>query len=101
MYIRFRGYGRVMRNRRDGRFVAKFGSMWGVLMAEEKVFTAIIHQEDDLFVAECPEVGSVRQGETVEKALQNLKEATELYLEEFSPVYAGRPILTVFEAVVG
>ena len=36
-----------------------------------------------LYVAECPEVGTVSQGETVEEAVANLKEATELYLEEF------------------
>lgn len=44
---------------------------------------AIIHKEDDMFVAECPEVGTVSQGKTKRKALANLKEATELYLEEF------------------
>lgn len=48
-----------------------------------QTFTAIIHREDDLFVAECPEVGTVSQGSTIEEALANLKEATELYLEEF------------------
>ena len=46
-------------------------------------FTAVIHQEEDLFVASCPEVGSISQGESMEEALQNLKEATELHLEEF------------------
>jgi predicted RNase H-like HicB family nuclease len=48
-----------------------------------KTFTAIITQDDDLYVAECPEVGTVSQGYTLEEALANLKEATELYLEEF------------------
>jgi predicted RNase H-like HicB family nuclease len=45
--------------------------------------TAVIHQEDDLYVAQCPEIGTVSQGSTVEEAVTNLKEATELYLEEF------------------
>ena len=45
--------------------------------------TAIIHKEVDLYVAECPEIGTVSQGDTVEDAIANLKEATELYLEEF------------------
>ena len=44
--------------------------------------TAILHKEDDWYVAECPEVGTVSQGHTVEEAIANLKEATELYLEE-------------------
>ncbi len=63
-----------------------------------RTFTAIIHKEDDLYVAECPEVGTVSQGETIEEAVLNLKEATELYLEEFPLPDASRPLLTTFEA---
>ena len=36
-----------------------------------------------------PETGTVSQGETVEQAVGNLKEAVELYLEEF-PLTADR-----------
>ena len=46
-------------------------------------FTAIIYKEDDMYIAECPEVGTVDQGETIEQAIAGLKEATRLYLEEF------------------
>jgi len=60
-------------------------------------FTAIIHQEDDLYVAECPEVGTVSQGTTIAEAISNLKEATELYLEEFPLKSFSRTILTTFE----
>ena len=48
-----------------------------------RTFTAEIHKEDDWYVADCPEVGTVSQGKNVEEAVANLKEATELYLEEF------------------
>jgi predicted RNase H-like HicB family nuclease len=48
-------------------------------------FTAVLHKEGDLYVADCPEVGTVSQGKTVEEAIANLKEATELYMEEFPP----------------
>ena len=48
-------------------------------------FTVVIHKEDDLYVADCPEVGTVSQGYTIDEALANLKEATELYLEEVPP----------------
>ena len=41
-----------------------------------QTFTAVIHKEDDLYVADCPEVGTVSQGHTVEEAVANLKEAT-------------------------
>ena len=60
-------------------------------------FTAIIHQEDDLYVAECPEVGTASQGTTIAEAISNLKEATELYLEEFPLKSFSRPILTTLE----
>jgi predicted RNase H-like HicB family nuclease len=63
-----------------------------------RTFTAVIHREDDLYVATCPELGTVSQGATIEAALANLKEATELYLEEFPPPDEGRPLLTTFEA---
>jgi len=35
------------------------------------------------FVALNPETGSTSQGDTIEEAMANLREATELYLEEF------------------
>jgi predicted RNase H-like HicB family nuclease len=43
-------------------------------------------------------VGTVSQGATVEEAVANLKEATELFLEEFPPENPSRPLVTVFEA---
>tara|TARA_Y100000310_G_C20649958_1_gene798812 strand:+ start:395 stop:607 length:213 start_codon:yes stop_codon:yes gene_type:complete len=62
-----------------------------------KTFTAIIQKEEDMFVAKCPEVGTVSQGFSVEEAIANLKEATELYLEEFPLDGKSRPLLTTFE----
>ncbi len=62
-----------------------------------KLFTAVIQKEEDFYVAKCPEVGTVSQGKTIEEALDNLKEATELYLEEFPILEVSRPILTTFE----
>jgi predicted RNase H-like HicB family nuclease len=60
-------------------------------------FTAIIQKEEDMYIAKCPEVGTVSQGATVEEAVAHLKEATELYLEEFPQKGKNRPILTIFE----
>lgn len=48
-----------------------------------RTFAAVIHKEGGIYVADCPEVGTVSQGVTIDDALINLKEATELYLEEF------------------
>ena len=61
------------------------------------IFTAILHKEKDLYVALCPEVGTASQGETIEKAVENLQEATELYLEEFPMNQTYRPLMTTFE----
>ncbi len=65
-----------------------------------KTFTAIIFKEDDMFVAKCPEVGTVSQGSSIEEALENLKEATELYLEEFPRQEFIKPFLTTFEVAL-
>jgi predicted RNase H-like HicB family nuclease len=62
-----------------------------------QIFTAVIHKEDDWYVADCPEVGTVSQGKTIEEAIANLKEATELYLEEFPLMERAHPLLTTFE----
>ncbi|UBF27748.1 type II toxin-antitoxin system HicB family antitoxin [Kovacikia minuta CCNUW1] len=50
---------------------------------KSRSFTVILHKEDDMYVAECLEVGTVDQGETIEQAIAGLREATRLYLEEF------------------
>lgn len=67
---------------------------------EKQIFTAIIHKEGDIYVAECPEVGTASQGYSIEEAMKNIQEATELYLEEFPVKNQYRPILTTFEATV-
>ena len=46
--------------------------------------TAVLREEDGGYVAECPEVGTVSQGDTKEEAFENLKAATELYLDEIA-----------------
>ncbi len=59
--------------------------------------SAVLHQEDDFYVAECPEVGTVSQGHTVEETIANLKEATQLYLEEVQVSEIKRALFTTFE----
>ncbi|MFT4249799.1 MAG: type II toxin-antitoxin system HicB family antitoxin [Candidatus Woesearchaeota archaeon] len=59
--------------------------------------SAVIQQEEDMYVASCPEIGTASQGKTLEEAISNLKEATQLYLEEFPRKNSSRTILTTFE----
>ena len=65
-----------------------------------RIFTAVVHKEDELYVAECPEVGTASQGASIEEAVANLKEATGLYLEEFPLKPSMHPLLTTFEVPV-
>jgi len=62
-----------------------------------KTFTAVIQKEEEMYVAKCPELGTVSQGFTIDEALANLKEATELYLEEFPQKEVSRSLFTTFE----
>lgn len=49
------------------------------------------------FTAMNPETGTTTQGETLDEALANLREATELYLEEFPAPPAGQSLVTSFQ----
>ena len=42
--------------------------------------TAVIWQEDDVYVSKCPELEVASAGDTPQEALENLKEAVELYI---------------------
>jgi predicted RNase H-like HicB family nuclease len=65
-----------------------------------RTFTAVIHKEGDIFVADCPEVGTVSQGYSLDEAVANLKEATELFLEDEQLVASERSIVTTFDVAV-
>lgn len=55
-----------------------------------------IPAEEGGFVALNPETGTTTQGETVEEAIENLREATALYLSEFPLATKGHPLVTMF-----
>jgi predicted RNase H-like HicB family nuclease len=71
-----------------------------------RTFTAVIYweagedSEPGVYVAECPEIGTASQGDTIEEAMANLREATELYLEETSASGNRHPFVTTFEVEV-
>ncbi len=52
--------------------------MWPM---KPRQLTAIIEREGDGYVALCPELDIASQGDSVEQARGNLKEAVELFLE--------------------
>ena len=66
-----------------------------------RTLTAVIHKEGEIYVADCPEVGTVSQGWSIEEAIANLKEATELFLEvETADEEFARAIVTTFDVPV-
>ncbi|HXU32572.1 MAG TPA: type II toxin-antitoxin system HicB family antitoxin [Thermoanaerobaculia bacterium] len=59
--------------------------------------TAVLtHAEEGGYIALNPETGTTTQGESIEEALENLREATTLYLEEFPLVDSQPPLVTSF-----
>ena len=50
-----------------------------------RTFTAMLQREGDGYVALCPELDVASQGDTVEEARANLREAVELLLETAGP----------------
>jgi len=66
-------------------------------------FTAIVEKEGDGFVSLCPELDVSSQGDTVEEATSNLREAVSLFLEcaskqEVSERLHSEVFITRFEA---
>jgi len=43
--------------------------------------TAVIWQEDEVYVSKCPELEVASAGDTPQETLENLKEAVDLYIE--------------------
>ncbi len=56
-----------------------------MIMKQTRQLTAIIEREGDGYVSLCPELDLASQGDTVEKARQNLVEALELFFETAEP----------------
>lgn len=59
-----------------------------------QVTAVLTPAEEGGYVALNPETGTTTQGETVETALANLREAVELYLEEFPMTFIGPALVT-------
>jgi predicted RNase H-like HicB family nuclease len=68
--------------------------------------TAIIEREGDGYVSLCPELDIASQGNSVEQARDNLREALELFFETASPEEIKQRLhdevfVTQLEVVVG
>lgn len=64
-------------------------------MKTQKTFTASISREDEWFIAQCLEVDVASQGKSEDEAVDNLREALQLYFEPPRPTVI--PKLRKFE----
>jgi predicted RNase H-like HicB family nuclease len=69
-------------------------------------FTAMIYREDGGYVSICPELDVASQGDTVEEASSNLREAVELFIEtaddvEIAQRLKGEVYVTALEVKAG
>lgn len=63
--------------------------------------TVIVQKEENWYVAKCIENSVTSQGKTIEEALNNLKEAIELYYENEKPEIEEKQIfLTTMEVAI-
>ncbi|MDQ6799644.1 MAG: type II toxin-antitoxin system HicB family antitoxin [Acidobacteriota bacterium] len=54
-------------------------------MSDVRRFTGMIYRENGSYVALCPEIDVASQGDSVEEASANLREAVELFIETADP----------------
>jgi len=71
-----------------------------------RLLTALIEREGEGYVALCPELDVASQGDTIEAARENLREALELFFEsapaeEISRRLAAEFYVTQVEVAVG
>jgi len=68
----------------------------------ERRFPVLIQKgEDGKYIAECPIIeGCFSQGDTIEEALENIKEAIQLCLETDNPEERPTPIILLTEVAV-
>jgi predicted RNase H-like HicB family nuclease len=62
-----------------------------------QVTAVLTPAEEGGFVAYNPETGTTSQGENVEEAIASLREAVELYLEEFPLRITGASLVTTID----
>jgi predicted RNase H-like HicB family nuclease len=69
-------------------------------MQMSRTLTAAIHQEEDWYVAQCLEIDVASQGQTIDEAVSNLREAVGLYLQEIDDPtrhVTSTPLVTSFQ----
>ena len=63
-------------------------------------YNVIIQNEEKWYVAKCIDNNVASQGKTIEEAMENLKEALELYYENEEPVLPKETYVTTVEVTI-
>lgn len=63
-------------------------------------YNVIIEKEEEWYVAKCIDNNIASQGNTIEEALNNLKEAIELYYEDEELIEPKNIFVTTLEVVI-
>ena len=63
--------------------------------------TVIIHKEENWYVAQSVETGVASQGKTIDEAIENLRDALELYFEDEQLIPDTNPVfVTTLEVAI-
>jgi len=63
----------------------------------DEILTVNARRGEEMFIAECEELGVFTQGETWEELEANIREAVELSLEDMGRNYKNARVLVTFE----
>lgn len=63
-------------------------------------YNVIIQKEENWYVAKCIDNNVASQGKTIEEAMQNLKEALELYMQNEIPEKPKEIFITTLEVAI-
>ena len=63
-------------------------------------YNVMIQREENWYVAKCIDNSVASQGKTIEEAMENLKEALELYAQNEKPEEPKEVFITTLEVVV-
>ena len=63
-------------------------------------YNVIVQKDEDWYVAKCIDNNIASQGKTIEEAMQNLKEALELYMQNEKPDKPKEIFVTTLEVAI-
>lgn len=63
-------------------------------------YNVIVQKEEEWYVAKCIDNSIASQGKSIEEALNNLKEAIELYYQDKKPIMPKQVLVTTLEVTI-